>query len=138
MGLLGHSEKHLVEILCMREGVALGEHAMFYKSPQYGLSYERDHYVLEIPLFFGGMSNNEEKELKYRLSTSVLQTEVAKWLYYVSVRDASFLNKLYMVRHAQGKRQGTNVVRDCQKKVQKALEKAEEYFCIVQSFSEYL
>lgn len=61
-----------------------------------------------------------------RFSNSKLQTKLAYWLYYITVREPSFLNKLYMVKREPGKRNGTKVVRECQKKLLTALKRAEE------------
>lgn len=120
------AEKHLLEAMCKDVGIRLGEHAMLFKSPQYGLAYEEGLYVLEIPKGGYGISKEEEEELNRRFSNSKLQTKLAYWLYYITVRDPSFLNKLYMVKREPGKRNGTKVVRECQKKLLAALKQAEE------------
>ena len=120
------AEKHLLETMCKDVGIRLGEHAMLFKCPQYGLAYEEGRYVLEIPKGGYGISKEEEEELNRRFSNSKLQTKLAYWLYYITVRDPSFLNKLYMVKREPGKRNGTKVVRECQKKLLTALKRAEE------------
>lgn len=130
------AEKHLLETMCKDVGIRLGEHAMFFKPVQYGLSYQEGHYVLEIPMHGGGLSEDEEKELKHRLSNSVLQTKLAHWLYYITVRDPSFLNKLHMVKREPGKRNGTKVVRECQKKLLAALNRAEESISAANAYHE--
>ena len=110
---------------------ALGEHAMFFKPVQYGLSYQEGLYSFEIPIGGFGLSKEEEVEYKRRISNSKLQTKLAYWLYYITVRDPSFLNKLYMVKREPGKRNGTKVVRECQKKLLAALNRAEESISVV-------
>lgn len=130
------SENHLLEILCMGEGIVLGEHAMFFKSRQYGLSYEEGKYVLEIPKYGMGLSADNEKKLNHWISNSVLQTELARWLYYLTLKDASFLNQQYMVRREPGKRSGTKVVRNCQEKLLAALNQAEKCISVVNAYRE--
>ena len=120
------AEKHLLEAVCKNVGIRLGEHAMHFKCPQYGLAYEEGRYVLEIPKGGYGISKEEEDELNRRFSNSKLQSKLAYWLYYITVRDPSWLNKLYMVKREPGKRNGTKVVRECQKKLLAALQQAEE------------
>ena len=129
------SEKHLLEILCMGEGIVLGEHAMFYKPMRYGLSYEDGRYLLEITKCGGGLAMEERKTLDHKLSNSVLKSNLAAWLYYLTVRDSSFLNQKYMVKRERAKRRGTIVVRECQSKLENALMKAEKYAGRVNAYS---
>ena len=120
------SEKNLLEVLCKDNGIALGECAMFYKTPQYGLSYKEGNYVLEIPMIGYSLNKEEQAEHNRRMSESKLKTFLAEWLYFIVVKDPSRLNKLYMVKREYGKRDGTKVTRECQRKLQKALKQAEE------------
>ena len=130
------SEKHLLEILCMSEGVVLGEHAMFFKSPQYGLSYQEGRYVLEIPENVRIYTKEEDEEYERRITNSKLHTELAHWLIYITVRNPSRLNELYMVKREPGKRNGTKVVRECQRKLLAALSRAEESISVVNAYRE--
>ena len=129
------AEKHLLEILCMGEGIVLGERAMFYKPMGYGLSYEDGRYLLEIKKCGGGLAKDKRKKLDHKLSNSVLKSNLAAWLYYLTVRDPSFLNRIYMVKRESGKRRGTIVVRECQRKLENALAKAEKYIGKVNAYS---
>ena len=120
------AEKNLLEVLCKDNGITLGEHAMFYKTPQYGLSYTEGNYVLEIPMIGYSLNKEEQAEHDRRMSNSKMKTFLAEWLYFISVKDPSRLNKLFMVKRASGKRDGTKVVRECQRKLLEALKQAEE------------
>ena len=120
------AEKNLLEILCKDNGITLGEHAFFYQPIKYGLSYTEGNYVLEIPMFGYSLNEEEQAEHDRRMSNSKLKTFLAKWLYFIAVKNPSRLNKLFMVRRAHGKRDGTKVVRECQRKLLEALKQAEE------------
>ena len=128
---LKETEEQLLEVLCKEEGLRLGEYAMVFRPAQYGLSYQEGLYSFEIPIGGFGLSKEEEVEYKRRISNSKLQTKLAYWLYYITVRDPSFLNKLYMVKREPGNRKGTKVVRECQKKLLAALNRAEESISVV-------
>lgn len=128
------SVKHLVEIMCMAEDVVLGEYAMFYKYPQYGLSYTVGHYVLEIPVRALQMDEREEKEFKRLLSNPVMDTKLNRWLYLIASDDPSYMNKIFMVNREPGKRCGTKVVRECQAKLLAALKEAEEWMSILDDY----
>ena len=82
----------------------------------------------------GGVAKDKVKELVRRTKESALPCRLAFSLNWIVLQDASWLNQKFMVKREPGKRNGTNVVRECQKKVQNVLVKAEEYCAIIKSY----
>ena len=129
------SAKHLVEILCQEENMLLGDSAYPIWTTQYSLYYKEGGYELKIPILGGGgVAKDKAKELVRRTKESVLPCRLAFSLNWIVLRDASWLNRKFMVSREPGKRNGTKVVRECQKKVQYVLEKAEKYCAIIKSY----
>lgn len=129
------SAKHLVEILCQEENMLLGDSVYPILTTQYSLYYKEGGYELKIPILGGGgIAQDKVKELVRRTKESVLPHRLAFSLNWIVLRDASWLNQKYMVKREPGKRNGTKVVRECQKKVQNVLVKAEEYCAIIKSY----
>ena len=131
------SAKHLVEILCQEENMLLGDSALPFRTTRYSLYYQEGAYELQIPfLGGGGVTRDEQKELLRRTNDSVLPCRLAFSLNWTVLKDASYLNQKFMVKREPGKRNGTNVVRECQRRVQKVLVKAEKYCAIIKSYRE--
>jgi hypothetical protein len=129
------SAKHLVEILCQEENMLLGDSVSPFRTTYYSLYYQEGVYELQIPIFGGGgVARDKQNELLRRTKDSVLPCRLAFSLNWIVLKDASFLNQKFMVKREPGKRNGTKVVRECQKKVQKILVKAEEYCAIIKSY----
>lgn len=129
------SEKRLVEILCQEEGILLGAGIYPIITTQYSLYYKEGMYELRIPVLGGGgMTADKMDELCQRAESSTLSWDFAWTLNWILLRDPSFLNREYMRRREPGKRNGTNVVREFQKKVEAVLAKAEKYVEMVNAY----
>ena len=129
------SAKHLVEILCQEENMLLGDSVSPFRTTHYSLYYQEGAYELQIPFPGGGcVTREEQKELLHRTKDSLLPFRLAFSLNWTVLKDASYLNQKFMVSREPGKRNGTKVVRECQKKVQNVLLKAEEYCAIIKSY----
>lgn len=117
------SEKTLVEILCHTEGILLGR----YMTPDYCFCYRQGLYELAVPVMSGGgVPADKYDELCNRVESSALSREFAWMLNWIPVKDPSFLNQKYMIRREPGKRNGTNVVREFQRRVATVAKNAEE------------
>ena len=80
------------------------------------------------------MTADKMDELCQRAESSTLSWDFAWTLNWILLRDPSFLNREYMRRREPGKRNGTNVVREFQKKVEAVLAKAEKYVELVNAY----
>ena len=127
------SEKKLVEILCQTEDILLGR----YMTPDYSLYYKQGLYELVVPIMTGGgVPADKFDELCNRVNGSALSRGFAWTLNWIPVKDPSFLNQKYMIRREPGKRNGTNVVREFQRRVEAVAKKAEECIRVRNAYRE--
>lgn len=117
-------EKLLLETLCKKEGIYLG----YYMIPHYSLCYQQGLYDLAVPISAcASMDAGRFDEFIRRSKNSELSWKYAATLNFVVMRDPSYLNKEFMIRRERGKRNGTNVAREFQRRAAIVLEKAEEH-----------
>ena len=113
-------EKFLLETLCWTEDIILSDYGYF--------SYRQGLYELTVSInACGSMYLEKFDEYIHRINNSELCWDYAAALNYVVMRDPSYLNKEFMTRRERGKRNGTNVAREFQRRAAIVLEKAEEH-----------
>ena len=117
-------EKLLLETLCQAEGIHLG----YYMIPNYCFCYQEGLYDLAVPLnACASMEVDKFDEFIRRSKNSELSWKYAAALNFDVMRAPSYLNQQFMIRREPGKRNGTNVAREFQRRVAIVLEKAEEH-----------
>ena len=113
-------EKFLLETLCWTEDIILSRYGSFL--------YRQGLYELAVSInACGSMYADKFDEYISRINNSELSWDYAAALNFVVMRDPSYLNKEFMIRRERGKRNGTNVAREFQRRVTIVLEKAEEH-----------
>jgi hypothetical protein len=116
-------EKLLLETLCQTEGIRLGT----YMTPNYSFCYRQGLYDLAVPVSAcGSMDADKFDEYLRRTNSSELSMRYALALYFILMRDPSYLNQEFMIRRERGKRNGTKVTREFQRRTAIVLEKAEK------------
>ena len=113
-------EKFLLETLCWTEDIILSDYGYFL--------YRQGLYELTVSInACGSMYLEKFDEYIHRINNSELSWDYAAALNYVVMRDPSYMNKEFMTRRERGKRNGTNVAREFQRRAAIVLEKAEEH-----------
>lgn len=113
-------EKFLLKTLCWTEDIILSDYGYFL--------YRQGLYELSVSInACGSMYVDKFDEYIGRINNSELSWDYAAALNFVVMRDPSYLNKEFMTRRERGKRNGTNVAREFQRRVAIVLEKAEEH-----------
>lgn len=116
-------ETLLLEALCRTEGIRLGR----YFTPNYSFCYRHGLYDLAVPVSAcGSMDADKFDEYLRRTNSSELSMRYALALYFILMRDPSYLNQEFMIRRERGKRNGTKVTREFQRRTAIVLEKAEK------------
>lgn len=116
-------ETLLLETLCETEGILLGR----YWTPNYSFCYRQGLYELAVNISAcGSMDADKFDEYIRRCRNSELSWKYAAALNFVVMRDPSYLNQEFMLRRERGKRNGTKVAREFQRRIAIVLEKAEE------------